>query len=41
MKKNDTDGATYRDYYVKQIPFSKCVIGKNFFYPDANEIKDF
>ena len=41
MKKNDTDGTTYRDYYVKPIPFSKCVIGNNFLYPDTNEIKDF
>jgi len=41
MKKNDTDGTTYRDDYVKPIPFSKCVIGKNFLYPDTNEIKDF
>ena len=38
MKKNDSDGTTYRDYYVKQIPFSKCIIGKNFLYPDKNEI---
>jgi hypothetical protein len=41
MKENDTDGTTYRDFNVKPIPFSKCVIGKNFLYPDSKEIKDF
>jgi hypothetical protein len=41
MKENDTDGTTYRDFNIKPIPFSKCVIGKNFLYPDNKEIKDF
>jgi len=41
MKKNETDGTTYRDFDVKPIPFSKCVIGKNFIYTDREEIKDF
>jgi hypothetical protein len=41
MKVNETDGTTYRNFDVKPIPFSKCVIGKNFLYPDAEEIKDF
>ena len=41
MKENQTDGTTYRDFNVKPIPFSKCEIGKNFFYPDKVEIKDF
>lgn len=41
MKKNESDGTTYRDYNSKPIPFSKCEIGKNFHYPDKNEIKDF
>ncbi len=41
MKKNETDGTTYREFDIKPIPFSKCVIGKNFFYPNKEEIKDF
>jgi hypothetical protein len=41
MKKNETDGTTNRDFDVKPIPFSKCVIGKNFNYHDKEEIKDF
>ena len=41
MKKNETDGTTYRDFDVQAIPFSKCEIGKNFIYPDVKEIKDF
>ncbi len=41
MRKNDTDGTTKRDFDIKPIPFSKCAIGKNFMYPDVNEIKDF
>ena len=41
MKKNETDGKTYRDFDVQTIPFSKCKIGKNFIYPDEKEIKDF
>jgi len=41
MKTNETDGTTYRDFDSKPIPYSKCVLGKNFFYPDTNEIKDF
>jgi hypothetical protein len=41
MKKNETDGTTYRDFDNKQIPYSKCVLGKNFIYPDVDEIKDF
>ena len=41
MMKNKTDGTTYRDFDVKAIPFSKCELGKNFHYPDLDEIKDF
>ena len=41
MKKNETDGTTYRDFDVKPIPFSKCEIGKNFIYPNVKEIEDF
>jgi hypothetical protein len=41
MKKNETDGSIYREYNIKPIPYSKCVLGKNFFYPDLEEIKDF
>jgi hypothetical protein len=41
MKKNETDGTTYRDFDVKAIPFSKCEIGKNFIYPNVKEIEDF
>ena len=41
MKTNETDGTSYRDYNSKKIPYSKCVLGKNFFYPDQNEIKDY
>jgi len=41
MRKNETDGTTYRDFDVQAIPFSKCEIGKNFIYADAKEIEDF
>ena len=41
MKKNETDGTTYRDFDVKPIHFSKCEIGKNFIYPNVKEIEDF
>ena len=41
LKKNETDGSTYRVYDTKPIPYSKCVLGKNFIYPDAEEIEDF
>ena len=41
MKINETDGTTYREYEKKPIPFSKCVLGKNFKYQDINEIKDY
>jgi hypothetical protein len=41
MKKNDSDGSIYKDHYVKPIPFSKCILGKNFLYPDANELTDY
>ena len=41
MKKNETDGSTYRDFNFTSIPYSKCVIGKNFQYKDKVEIEDF
>ena len=41
MKKNETDGTTYRDINKQDIPFSKCEIGKNFIYADVKEIEDF
>jgi hypothetical protein len=41
MKKNMTDGTTYRDINKQDIPFSKCEIGKNFIYADVKEIEDF
>lgn len=32
MKTNETDGSTYREYIDLDIPYSKCELGKNFFY---------
>jgi hypothetical protein len=41
MKKNETDGTTRREETLEPIPFSKCVLGKNFPYKDQKEIEDF
>lgn len=30
-----------RVYYNYDVPFSKCELGRNFFYPNADEIKDY
>ena len=38
---NQTDGSMYRDFLVTPIPFSNCIINKNIFYPNANEISQF
>ncbi|CDW90626.1 UNKNOWN [Stylonychia lemnae] len=35
---NETDGTSYRTFDNYIVPTSKCVVGKNFFYPDLNEI---
>ena len=38
MITNETDGSTYRTFNTYQIPFSKCQLGKNFFYDNAAEL---
>eukprot|EP00347_Sterkiella_histriomuscorum_P005886 403354899 len=39
--KNATDGSSYRRFKSYFIPFSKCEIGKNMFYPNSQEIKQY
>ncbi|CDW81986.1 UNKNOWN [Stylonychia lemnae] len=41
IKVNETTGESYREFIDYSIPFSKCKIGKNFFYPDPEEIKNY
>jgi hypothetical protein len=36
--KNETDGTYYRIFDGYDIPFSKCQLGKNVFYPNEEEI---
>ena len=38
---NETDGSSYREYIFTEIPFSECVLGKNFFYDNADEIAQY
>ena len=37
--KTAADGSTYREFIDLIVPFSKCKIGVNFNYPDAEEAK--
>ena len=39
IRKNETDGTTYRDFIDHEIPFSRCEIGRNFFYPNEEEAR--
>lgn len=39
IKKNATDGTNYREFIDLIIPFSKCKVGINFFYHDAEEVE--
>ena len=32
IKKNESDGSSYREFISDVIPFSKCKLGVNFFY---------
>ncbi|CDW82658.1 UNKNOWN [Stylonychia lemnae] len=41
IRKNETDGTNYREFIDYYIPFSKCIVGKNFFYPNAEEVKQY
>ncbi|CDW75112.1 UNKNOWN [Stylonychia lemnae] len=41
IKINQSNGESYREFLDYSIPFSKCQIGKNFFYPDPSEIKNY
>lgn len=39
MRTNETDGTTYRDFQTYEVPSSKCELGKNFFYENAEELE--
>lgn len=41
IKTNETTGEAYREFIDYSIPFSKCQLGKNFFYPNAEEVKNY
>jgi len=41
IKTNETTGESYRTFTDLHVPFSKCKLGKNFFYPNADEVKSF
>jgi hypothetical protein len=41
IKKNETDGTSYRTFEFKNIPYSSCELGKNIHYSNVDEINQF
>eukprot|EP00347_Sterkiella_histriomuscorum_P017804 403347926 len=41
IKTNQTDGSSSREFIDLIIPYSKCEVGKNIFYPNVQEIKQY